>query len=361
MKVLIFSPQHWDHIKVSKHHYALAFAEENEVYYINPCGSKIGWDFIIEKSTDNPNLNIANYKIPLSGFLKFKWSSLYKKVIEKFLKLQFTKFGNFDLVIDFGCYQFFDSLDFVNAKHKIYFPVDDNVHLGTSKRGAHKLFTVSHIIQKKFQKNGIECEWINHGLSKEFIQIARENQAFCAESNNIKVGYSGNLMIPFLDIPVLKEIIRSHPEIEFNFFGEPTKMGISKKMDEWHLFLNAQENIILHGKLDINELASGLSKMDAFIFCYKPDYIHYHAENSHKILEYLSTGKVIISTWLSVYEDFNLYPMTEKNRNEDLLALFNDVIANLSFWNSNEFYIKRKLFALKNTYKENVLLLTQLL
>lgn len=355
MKIIIFSPQSWHHIKVSKHHYALAFAEEHEVYFVNPCDTGFGMEFNLITSIDSPNLKIINYKIPIPELFKHRLPKLYKKAVEKFLKYHLHHLHKyFNIAIDFGYYQFFDSLDFLKADRKIFFPVDDNSKLGKSKRGADFLFTVSHVIQKKFMANNIACEWINHGLGKEFVQIAKENPDTKTTNQKIKVGYSGNLMIPYLDIPILETIISSHPEIEFHFFGEPTRTGVSPKMDSWHKFLTTQKNIICHGNLFISELATNLKYMDAFLFCYKPDYINYHAENSHKILEYLSTGKVIISTYLSVYENLKLYPMTEKDRNEDLPTLFSQIIKNIIQWNTNFMSNKRKLYALENTYASKI-------
>lgn len=161
-------------------------------------------------------------------------------------------------------------------------------------------------------------------------------------------------MIPYLDIPILETIISSHHNIEFHFFGEPTRIGVSAKMDSWHEFLTVQKNVICHGNLGVAELASNLKNMDAFLFCYKPDYINYHAENSHKVLEYLSTGKVIISTWLSVYEHLDLYPMTTKNKNEDLPVLFNQIMENLELWNTRKAVTRRKNYALNNSYRQNI-------
>ena len=92
----------------------------------------------------------------------------------------------------------------------------------------------------------------------------------------------------------------------------------------WNGFLGSAKNVKLHGFVSAEKLAHAYREMDGFLLCYKPDYKDYHAENSHKVFEYLSTGKVMVSTYLSIYEGNELINMSGKDKNEDLVEVFAD-------------------------------------
>jgi hypothetical protein len=76
--------------------------------------------------------------------------------------------------------------------------------------------------------------------------------------------------------------------------------------------------------------------------------------NSHKIIEYLSTGKVVISSHISSYEKTDLIEMVDEFTNEKFPDLFKKIISNLTYYNSPEQQKKRIEYALDNTYKKQI-------
>ncbi|MEI2709146.1 MAG: hypothetical protein V9E96_09060 [Chitinophagaceae bacterium] len=97
-----------------------------------------------------------------------------------------------------------------------------------------------------------------------------------------------------------------------------------------------------------------MAKIDVFIYVNSSVKDVNGGANSHKILEYLSTGKVIVSTYLSYYFNQTLFPMTGKGEEDDYTALFSTVINNLEQYNNREEQIKRITYALENTYEKNI-------
>ena len=70
-------------------------------------------------------------------------------------------------------------------------------------------------------------------------------------------------------------------------------------------------------------------------------------------MEYLSTGKVIISKAISMYEnEDDLIAMADQQTS--IVELFGEVIKNIKFYNSEELQLRRKEFALSNTYKKQI-------
>lgn len=356
--IVILSPQPWDHIYISKHHYAIALAKENTVWFITAPEKAAGSSYEIEK-TNFGSLNILRYKLWLPQIAKFKLQSIYKFFCALKLKhLLKTVVGPTDICIDFGCYQYVNDLDFADAKYKILFPVDDSGGLKVSMRKADYLFSVSKNVLDKFTDKGIAGVFINHGLGEYFAERARIKQVTGVfsmfENKPIKIAYSGNLFISFLDIPVLQTIITEHPEIEFNFFGSDEYNAKNDNHIKWAKFLDEAGNVKLHGSVSPMVLAQAYEEMAGFLLCYKPDYKNYHAENSHKVLEYLSTGKVLISTYLSIYSGSNFINMSPKDENKDLIKIFTNTITDLDKYNSPELQGARILFALDNTYTKQL-------
>ena len=89
--------------------------------------------------------------------------------------------------------------------------------------------------------------------------------------------------------------------------------------------------------------------MDLFLICYDADKYPDAVSNSHKLLEYLSTGRVVVANKTSSYNDkTNLLAMTEKNA--EMPACFSETIQNLGIENQQ---LKAKLriaFTNENTY-----------
>ena len=71
--------------------------------------------------------------------------------------------------------------------------------------------------------------------------------------------------------------------------------------------------------------------------------------NPHKILEYLSTGKPVVSHYIDEYRDHrDIICMADDNK--ALPGLFSLVSKNLRNYNSSELIDKRKNIAKDNTY-----------
>ena len=83
--------------------------------------------------------------------------------------------------------------------------------------------------------------------------------------------------------------------------------------------------------------------------CYRAEENIAHMANPHKILEYLSTGKVVVTHYIDQYKDrSDLIEMVRSN--VDLPSLFSKVVANVEVYNTISKVIARKLYAQENTY-----------
>lgn len=356
--IIILSPQNWSHQFISKHHYAVEFSKLYQTVFVSPTRCELGkFSFAIrEIDTIGKSLSEAQLILPFPEWFRFKFNDLYciinRIALNRSLKRRLK--SQIRLVIDFGCHKSIDRLDKFGSIKTIYFPVDDYIDLPIKSRKADQLFTVSTNIQDKFQKAGISMQWINHGLSSIFAERAKkkllelENKGTTSNLPRIKIGYSGNITIPFLDREIVLNTVNALPDMEFHFFGNysANEKGAIDFIDR----LKELRNVSLHGQLETEDLAGRLDQMDFLWLCYKADNKNYHLENSHKILEYLSTGKPIVSSpikYLKKAKEALIYQF----ENDEHISVFLELRMKEE---ESTLVIERIQFALDSTYDENI-------
>lgn len=359
-KILIISTDPWGSIYLSKHNYAIELAKKNNiVYFLNPPEFyKFKAKRISIKPSEIKNLFIISYAPWFPLFFKFKLPFVFNILLEwqvrKLLKQLNTKI---DIVWDFNAHPFFFDLKIFDAQLSILHPVDKILHK-VDNRGADIIFSISEEILSMIDAGNTPKKFINHGLAPQFSKSQNEQET-PAVSNQVKVCYIGNLMIYSLDHGLLKTLINKYPDIEFHFIGpykitgNPLGSNASENTEDFVQFLQHQKNVFLHGIIKSNELPNMLKQFDAFLITYKASK-YFSCDNSHKVLEYLSTGKVIISTFLKNYENSDMIVMSPKDNNSQLMNLFDTVINNIQWYNNKEHTEKRILYALDNTYEKQI-------
>ncbi len=348
-RILILSPCDWSDFQVSKHHYAKELAKRNnDVLFLEwPTFSSTKKN---KKIKIQENLHVLRIYFFFSKKIYFhaKWIYYF------FLKLKIKSIlRDVDIIWSFDNTERYSLKFFSKSKLKIYHPVDtgDEQILKENADYANYIFSCSNDIVNLLSKDRKSVKFINHGLSSYFTNpIEKVNYL----NGKIKIAISGNLAVPQLDYENLLSIITQNTNIEFIFFGKKDLTGneddfIKKGVSE----LKKQPNCIFKGIIHPSELAKELNLVDAFLFCYKMDRLN-RGNNSHKLLEYLSTGKVIIAAYLDLYYDSGLFSMLPDIDNSNLPKLFNDTINNLKKNNSQNLQQKRIQYALNNTYKKQI-------
>jgi hypothetical protein len=98
-----------------------------------------------------------------------------------------------------------------------------------------------------------------------------------------------------------------------------------------------------------------MQEMDGFLICYDIDRDQSKGTNYHKILEYISTGKVVISNNVSTYANQgDLVQMPQERNNEFLAKLAGDIVNNIEQYNTDNLKRKRIEFVLEHTYAKQV-------
>jgi hypothetical protein len=344
--ILLISPEPWGKIRLSKHHYATELAKHNTVFFLNPFSN-----------TNNirelqPNLTVVDYK-GIKGLNRIPniLSNLFqKKLIKKIQSL--CKVNRFDVVWNFDPYSF-QNQRLWKSNLAIYHAMDHHkTNLEKSLASSSDfIFAPSDLILNKFRTSNSprKLAKINHGLA----------QVFCApkiisdKNSSTTIGYVGNLTSQVIRLDLIEKIISQHPEIQFTLIGPIGKSNISNNengMSKMTPIINAK-NVNHRGALSPEEYQKEINKLDGFLVCYDGDPVS--ISNSHKILEYLSTGKVIFSGPIDEYIGL---PMLVNSSSviEQLPSDFTKGVKDIEYLNSEENCQTRISFANDNTYSKQI-------
>lgn len=348
--ILIISPEPWGVNFVSKHHYASLLSNNNDVYFFNPPSEKY------KLTTISSRLIVVDYPMTkgmnrLSKLIRFFAQQFLANKLMKKLSIPMP-----DIVWSFNPYVF-QNLSVFNSKAiKIYHPVD--VHYTDLEfdcvKSADVVFSTAHLILDKFKAINKPKYFINHGLADHFINplIETDEFDFIDSYKAVKVGYVGNLRYQHLDYSTLFKTIESHQDCHFYFVGpyeDSNLNNVSSEFDTEIERLKNYTNVFLLGAKPSPKIPVFLSKMDMLWMCYKGAEKPAEMANPHKILEYLSTGKPILTHYIAEYNDLkDLVYLSDTN--EKISAKFKEVVNNLKKFNADEIIEKRKSFAYSNAY-----------
>ncbi|MBH30610.1 MAG: glycosyl transferase family 1 [Candidatus Marinimicrobia bacterium] len=347
--ILILSPESWGDNHVSKHHYALELAKRNnKVYFLNPTQVQVGDQ--IDVISDG--LFVINYKLKIRGLnrlpLSFRktFQNHYAKKLMKIIK------HNIDILWSFEPYSFQYSSIF-GSPLAIYHPVDIHKTKVEKEIGklSHVIFGSSDRILNRFSEFDKPKLKVNHGLSDNFLNPTKLKKSFIVNPDKKNIGLIGNLHYPFLDCDTLSYIIKNNSQVDFYFIGPFGSSNLSNSLNnkEFVEFLNSVSNVYLLGSKPSKDLPSYLFELDLFLICYTGDKNIDEMANPHKMLEYLSTGKPIVSHYIDEYRQYkDLICMA--NDNKDLPDLFSLVINNLDDYYLSHLVYKRQNIAQNNTY-----------
>ena len=342
--ILIISPEPWDAHNVSKHHYARTLAERGaRVFFLNPPDDSQS-QFKIENKKSISNLHIVSAPKIAHG-LRF-YPSILRRWLEKQWLTRFEKAISIkiDIIWLFENARFFD-MRFAGNRLKIYHQVDlnQNFQPEVAASTADICFCTTDFIKDELLPYNSKTYKIHHGtaLVKNKGQLMADQQArFNLDCPHAV--YIGNLDMLYLDAELLADVARQFPEVHFHFVG-----GYNEKGKLWNL-ASSLSNITWWGKVDHSMIPAILDHVDILLVTYQAERYKDQA-SPHKFMEYFASGKCIVSTYTDEYKDKRyLLEMVDDNR--EYLELFEQVLDNLSYYNSKDRLKQRKEFAADHSY-----------
>jgi len=361
--ILIISPEEWGINYLSKNHYAIELIKrKNKVVFLNPPKRKL-INYEINKNVNLDNLLIINCPFSYRGInrIPYKVRKLFQlKESKKLLKFLGTKF---DVVWSFDPFRFQD-LGVFQANLNIYHPVD--VHKSKVERNiansADVILATSDKILEKIDPLNTPKFKINHGLAEHFVQYngsimnsENKNPNEIPKNDKIKVGYVGNLLYKYLDVKILRTIIKENQKVDFYFIGpyQISNLMTEERNIDFIKFLKESKNVHLMGSKPSNDLPSYLYQFDILLLCYTGDRNVAEMANPHKLLEYLSSGKTVICHYIDEYNNKrDLVEMVDDNKL--MPRRFTTIIENLQFYNTPDKSKMRIKYATENSYSRQM-------
>ena len=356
--VLIVSPEKWGKLRVSKHNYAISLVKHcSKVLFLNP--PDLNSSVFGEVELISEGVFVISYK-PLARGKKFIGRFLYRFL--QYLQFKYllkVRANGLDLVwcFDDGT---FEDLKIFESKFVVYHPVDHTLSRKQSAcaKSADVVFASSPRIleyQTPVNKKGFI---INHGLNKVFEQNAKNilGRLNTSNSGELKyVGFWGSLLKESLDKKKILELVSTFPELDFLFIGPYSQQennlgGLHNNEIEYFIeSLKSKPNVKLTGPKSSIEIIQLLEKLQVLLNLEYPYSSHWDNGNPHKIMEYLSTGAVVFSTPMVMYENSDL--IFETSLDGNVVLDFSDLRRNFRMLSSREESFKRINFALENTYE----------
>jgi hypothetical protein len=366
LKILIVSPNEWGDMRVSKHHYAEALARRgNQVFYLNPPNARAHDRIRIEPVADVPGLKTVTYRPFVPYAIRFRSRFIFDRVVNAHIRWLLRRLGtHFDVVWCFDANLYSDLRRF-RASLKIFHPVDQVLLPYQIEVAAHAdvVLSVSDDILAKVQRHRTPQLRIEHGLGREFVALAQRRLAepLYRSRSPLKVAYVGNLQMPYIDRPTMLEVIASNQEVEFHLWGPRTNAesnlgsDSSGENEQFISALQARQNVVFHGAVPPSRLAVELEKMDLLLMCYDVQRDPNRGCNSHKILEYLSTGRAIVANHVSDYEERrDLLEMASSDGHPTVTETFQRVVREIDSRNDEIHRRARLLYAINNSYENQI-------
>lgn len=352
LNILILSPQPWDGLQVSKHHYARELAAlGNRVWFINPPG---GARQIAVRSSDDPAIRIVDHPaMPLARF-KFRWRGLFDRAARGRARALVAVTGLIDLLWDFDNARQFASHRPFGARRSILHPVDRLGDGDTSHRDADLILGIDATILADIRPAERPVHVIGHGLSPLFARAAQDTgkpRRSPDATDPITVGFIGNLAQPAMDRPLLADMVARFGDVRFKLIG-PVQ-GASPEIERWVADLGARPNVELAGLLTDEALIAATRDVDIWLLPYDRTRDRNRGVNSHKLLEYCALGGEIVTSWITAHRDTPGIFMAAEGDRDGLLVQMEWALAAVRAGRDTGTDARRAL-ALANSYRGNV-------
>lgn len=347
-RFLLISPEPWGPVRMSKHHYARALADLGaEVIFLEPP------QLDRVEVREEEGILVWNGPAPRKGlrFLPKPWRRLVQR--KDAASLCARAAGGIDVIWSFDNSRYFDFSAFRSDCFAIHHVMDHNMdfQFKTACRTADLCLGVTQDIVRRMEQHCGEAHFIQHGF------VNRPEQALGVDAaTGRRCFYAGNLAIGYIAWDWLLPLIARHPDIEFVFAGnnqpDKAKPEFRASVEAGIASLRAFENVRLIGPRPAAELPTWMATADILLLAYDWERFGPQVYNSHKIMEYLGSGKVVVANRTESYRGSDLLVMADSA--DEFCQRFSDVLANLERYNAPDCMELRRQFAQSHSYARQV-------
>lgn len=319
-RIWVISPQRWDGLNVSKHHYARELAARGcQVWFIDPPRGPKG---VRVAPSDVAGLDVVHYGTWFPYRLKFHAPRLFDLAMRRQARLLVKALGGPpDLIWDFDKTGQFSDLRLFWAKQSLFHLVDAPSRPGVGTKHAQHMATLHPAFM---QKSGVPCDVpvIGHGLAPVHETPARRRLAGTAIPQGCEVAMVGNLGAVWTDWPVIAAMVARHPDRTFRLIG-PLPDGPSPPA---LVRLQRAPNCILTGRMSPDKIAAIGDDVAVWLIAFN-DRVQGGPTDTHKMLEYLATGAPVLTSWLANWAGSDLVHMTARDGNAAMPGMLGQLLS----------------------------------
>lgn len=358
-RILIVSPEAWGPVRLSKHHYASALMEEGAIVFFLGPDERNAVGVTLEQAANGDPFILHRHR-PIRGL------RLLPRVTRAWIEaVQLRKLaevcgGPFDVLWNFDLYRFRSLVKRKDASLRIQHVMDLRCSADLLEPASHADLVI------------VVSPSMAEGLDDLTVRILKLPHAWMPRRSGSmelpslplgpRVGYLGNLAMHAIHWPSILNIASCDPFVQLFLMGPLSgAFGEDAKLDE-HIegALRALPNVHFTGPLPYDHVPRWLEAMDILLIAYDSEALSAPATSSHKLLEYLASGPVVLSSNLEDHADLSdLLVMAKPG--QSIMDLFAVVIADLDTLNSPERKQARRAFAASRTYAENLRRINNLL
>ncbi|MBK7384378.1 MAG: hypothetical protein IPI81_13780 [Flavobacteriales bacterium] len=343
-RILLFSPEPWEGLHMSKHHLSQALAARgNSVYFLDPPRpGNTGFS-----SEEKNGVTVLRYKHWLRGVNRLptainRW--YYKRLIRSLAQ---RTGGPFDIIWCFDTSRMQAFPEGVGMK-LLHLADYDILYTGQGLiPTADLVLTTCQVVADEVAPRATaQVLNVGHALDARWlvgIDTLAERDARPVRN----MVFSGQLANSYNDWEGFLELASSHPELQFTFIG-PFDPGFPEPA--FHA-LRKLENVRFAGLVGKDELVPLVREADMLFFGFRSAQRAKERANPHKVLEYLSTGNVIVGSYTMEYKDGNdLFTMAPEGGN--LREAFDRALHDHAALNTKEQRAHRIAFARSRTMND---------
>ncbi len=343
--ILLISPEPWDGHFVSKHHYAYELARRgHRVLFYGP--PERGGGIRLEPVADMDGLIKVLHAPRVAPGLRFLPPPLRRTLETRWLGQVERALGQpIDVVWNFENSRFFD-MGFAGVKLKIYQQVDLNqdFHPDTAAATADLSIAISTPVEQRLKASARKLIRIRHGHAAHPLAASLPDRVEASfKESRVNAVMVGNLDIAYLDVPLLAQIVAAHPDTRFHFVGA---YSVGSGL---HAAMGTDPNAVFWGRQPFDLLPVFLNRADILLLAYLAEEHLDQVADSHKMMEYLASGRCVLATRTLDYEHRpDLIEMASDRA--DYAQRFAAISADPAAWNRPEQIARRQDFARENTY-----------
>lgn len=340
-RILLFSPEPWNGLHMSKHHLAQALAARgNSVYFLDPPrpGDR---SFKAEKHGDVVVLHYHHWlrgvnRLPLA-VNKWYYSRLIRSLANR-------TGGPFDIL---WCFDTSRMQAFPNGlgRKLLHLADYDILYIGQGLiPSADLVLTTCQVVADEVAPKAIaHVVNVGHAVDGRWLQ-GIDSLAERPIRTPRRVVFTGQLANSYNDWEGFLEIAAAHPELEFDFIGPFDPDFPEPAFHE----LRALAHVRFHGLKTKLELVPIAREADILLFGFRSALRAKERANPHKVLEYLSTGNVVVGSYTMEYAQRNdLFRMAAEGGS--LREAFDSALADFARLNAPDERVKRIAFARERT------------